>query len=172
MTENGFSRVQTRVRGYVRKVPSRDSLAMSYDHPALRGTGESPGPENSAGMSQDVADFLAAMDAKLDMVLSLLNQKRLEDEFEAEVEVLELGGDGLRFAAPLEYDPGTPLEFALVLNQFPLRVASAVGVVAAGDGRPGHPADFTRIREADLEALVGFVFQEERARIRETKWTR
>ncbi|WP_461209555.1 PilZ domain-containing protein [Desulfocurvus sp. DL9XJH121] len=169
MDDEGFARVETRVRAYVRPAPSRDALPLAYDNPALA-EGDAGPDLASGGLSQAVTDFMVSLDAKLDTVISLLNQKRLEDEFAAEVEVVEVGGDGLRFATTGDFADGDALEFALVLNQFPLRVASVVGVVEPADSGPGRPVTFTRVREADLEALVGFVFQEQRARIRETKW--
>ena len=167
----GYTKVETRIRGYARSAPSADSLPMPYDNPALMDEDERPDLVK-AGMSQAMADFLASLDAKMDTVISLLNQKRLEDEFDTEVEVLEVSGDGLRFVAEAPFAEGDAVEFALVLNQYPLRVASAVGIVGAADGAPGLPVEFTRIKEADQEALVGFVFQEQRSRIRETKWDR
>lgn len=171
MSENGYAKVETRLRGYARHAPSRDLLPLPYDNPALLAEDESPDLVKG-GMSQAVADFLVSLDAKMDTVISLLNQKRLEDEFEAEIEVLELSGDGLRFKPDVAFSDGDALEFALVLNQFPLRIASAVGVVESCDDGKGRPVTFTRIKEADLEAVVGFVFQEQRSRIRETKWAK
>lgn len=169
MGENGYARVETRVRGYVRPAPSRDTLPLPYDNPVLKAEDEVPDLVKG-GMSQAVADFLTSLDAKVDTVISLLSQKRLEDEFQTEIEVLEISGDGLRFVSEAPFADGDALEFALVLNQFPLRVASAVGVVQPPDSGVGRRVDFTRIRETDLESLVGFVFQEQRSRIRETKW--
>jgi len=169
MTHQDYSRVPTRLRAYVRPAASPDALPMAYDHPALQGNIERP-DLSAAGLSQVVADFLTAVDAKLDTVISLLNQQRLGDEFSTELEVTEIGGDGLRLAAAGPFEAGQPLEFALILCQFPLRIASAVGVLDAADGGEGLPVTFTRIREPDLEAVVGFVFQEQRAQIRETRW--
>ncbi|WP_126377278.1 PilZ domain-containing protein [Desulfovibrio ferrophilus] len=160
----------TRLRAYVRPAASKDSLPMAYDNPALQDGAEQP-DLTAGGLSQAVNDFLLKVDAKLDTVISLLNQKRLEDEFTSDLEVIEIGGDGLRLIEGSSFTPGDALEFALVLNQFPLRIASAVGVLAQDDSAEGHPVTFTRIREPDLEAIVSYVFQEQRMRIRETKWS-
>ncbi|MBU1001380.1 MAG: hypothetical protein KKE73_02535 [Proteobacteria bacterium] len=169
MTTQDYLRVPTRLRAYVRLASSKDSLPLAYDNPDLNVGIEQP-DLTAAGLSKVVADFLLVVDNKLDTVISLLNQKRLEDEFSAELEVIEIGGDGLRLADKGSFAPGDALEFALVLNQFPLRIASAVGIMDRDDTAEGHPVSFTRIREPDLEAVVSFVFHEERMRIRETRW--
>lgn len=169
MTNQEYLRVPTRLRAYVRLASSKDSLPLAYDNPELNQGIEKP-DLTATGLSKIISDFLQVVDTKLDTVISLLNQKRLEDEFSAELEVIEISGDGLRLADRGSFAPGDALEFALVLNQFPLRIASAVGIMGHGDNAKGHPVSFTRIREPDLEAVVSFVFHEERMRIRETKW--
>lgn len=169
MAHQDYSRVQTRLKAHVRPAASADALPMAYDHPALQGAGERPDLA-AAGMSQVVSDFLLSVDAKLDTVISLLNQKRLEEEFAASLEIIEIGGDGVRLADSGDFKSGDALELAIILNQFPLRIASAVGVLETADGGTGVPVAFSRIREPDLEAVVAFVFQEQRAHIRETRW--
>lgn len=169
MAHQDYSRVQTRLKAHVRPAASADALPMAYDHPALQGADERP-DLSKGGLSQLVSDFLLGVDAKLDTVISLLNQKRLEDDFASTLEVIEIGGDGVRLSESGDLKPGDALELAIVLNQFPLRIASAVGVLKAADGGQGLPVTFTRIREPDLEAVVAFVFQEQRAHIRETRW--
>lgn len=173
--ENGtFASVDTRIRSFVRPAHSADELPLTIDNPALLEGGTAQALEG-ANLSQPLSEFLAALDAKLDTIVSLLSQKRLEDDYQHAVEVLELGGEGLAFAADGGFAAGDVLEFALVLNQYPLRLAAAVGRVGAPETREGrtvYPVAFTRLREADREAIVHFVFNEERQRIRETKWSR
>jgi c-di-GMP-binding flagellar brake protein YcgR len=44
--------------------------------------------------------------------------------------------------------------------------------VADSPAGPRHSVAFTRIREADFEAVVHFVINEERQQIRESRWSR
>jgi hypothetical protein len=108
-------------------------------------------------------------------VVSLLSQQRLEEDFQDAVEVLDIGVQGLEFVARRSFAVGDVLEFALVLNQYPLRLAAAVGrvdAVADSPAGPRHAVTVTRIREADFEAVVQFVINEERQQIREARWSR
>ncbi len=175
MDKGTFASVDTRIRAFVRPARGADQLPLTIDNPALLEGGGSAQALEGANLSQPLAEFLAALDAKLDTIVSLLSQKRLEDDYQDEVEVTQLGGEGLTFAAPGPHAPGDVLEFALVLNQYPLRLASAVGRIESVDldhGPAVCQVTFTRLREPDLEAIVQFVFNEERQRIRETKWSR
>lgn len=174
MEQGTYARVATRMRAFVRPAVSPDTLPMPLDNPALDAA---PAGEtlDGANLSGPLADFLLAMSAKLDTVVSLLSQKRLEDDFQDAVEVLEIGAKGLDFVARRPFTVGDVLEFALVLNQYPLRLAAAVGrveAVAASAAGPRHAVAFTRIREADFEAVVHFVINEERQQIREARWPR
>jgi c-di-GMP-binding flagellar brake protein YcgR len=66
------------------------------------------------------------------------------------------------------------LEVVLMLSQFPLRMAGAIGRVIRAEpdqGRTLYALDFTRIRERDLETIVQFVFQSQRDELREKKWS-
>lgn len=174
MDKGTFASVDTRIRAFVRPALSADELPLTIDNPALLEGGTAQALEG-ANLSQPLSEFLAALDAKLDTIVSLLSQKRLEDDYQDAVEVLELGGEGLTFTGEGTWAAGDVLEFALVLNQYPLRLAAAVGRLdapAMREGRVAYPVTFTRLREADREAIVHFVFNEERQRIRETKWSR
>jgi len=167
-----FSRVETRIRAFVRVVDSPDRLPMAYDNPLL--TSEEKPDLSGANIHTALGDFLQAMDNKLDTILSSIHQERLRHEFPLEVEVVEAGGNGLRFVSGQPFEDNQPLEIVLVLNQYPLRLASAVGVVSRQEAIPSGTQwvmEFTRVREGDQEAIVSFVFREERERIRERKWT-
>lgn len=174
MGTGGFAKVATRIRAFVRPANADDQLPLTFDNPSMLQGGVGEALEG-ANLSKPLANFLAALDAKMDTIVSLLSQQRLEDEYQAEVEVQEISGEGLEFMAKDSYAQGDVLEFALVLNQYPLRVAAAVGRIEAITERAerlSHTVMFTRIREIDFEAIVQFVFNEERQRIRETKWSR
>lgn len=168
-----FSRVETRIRAFVRTVDSSERLPMAYDNPMLA-VEEKP-DLSGANIHTALGEFLQAMDAKLDAILSSIHQERLRHEFPLEVEVVEAGGNGVRFVSGQEFEDNQAVEMVLVLNQFPLRLASAVGVVTRQQpvtttGKQ-WVMEFTRVREGDQEAIVSFVFREERERIRESKWS-
>lgn len=174
MQQGEFSKVATRIRAFVRGADAHDLLPVSFDNPALLKSGAAFDLDG-ANLSQPLTEFLTAMDAKLDSVISMLSQKRLEDDYEARAEVREIGGEGMSFVSETGFSVGDVLEFAIVLNQYPLRVASAVGRIEAEDeqhGQPLYSVTFTTIRDTDFEAIVQFVFNEQRQRIRETKWSR
>ncbi len=167
-----FSRVETRIRAFVRTVDSSALLPMAYDNPLL--AAEDKIDLSGANIHSALGEFLQAMDAKLDTILSSIHQERLRHEFPLEVEVVEAGGNGVRFLSPEPFEDNQPLEIVLVLNQYPLRLAAAVGVVSrqqAASGGTQWILEFTRVREGDQEAIVSFVFREERERIREQKWS-
>lgn len=160
---------ETRLRAHLRPASAPDALPRSYGTPG------------SAGATPDIADtnlhpalaaFLQAMSDKLDMLVGYLSRAQLDSEY-TQAEVLEIGAMGLALAKAGDLVPGQHLEVVVVLSDFPLQMASAVGVVAGEAKRQGEDVrllEFTRIREGDLERIVQFVFKEERARIRRDKW--
>lgn len=170
MKTSGYSKVSTRIRAYVRPAAAGDQLPLPQDNPALLDA-ETPADLDSAQLSKPLADFLRGLDAKMDTVISLLSQKRLEDDFQTAVDVVEIGGEGLTFLCESQHAVDDVLEFALILNQYPLRVAAAIGTVRQvdQDGPVRCKVEFTNIRETDFEAVMRFVFHEERQRIRESK---
>ncbi|MBG0778213.1 MAG: PilZ domain-containing protein [Desulfovibrionaceae bacterium] len=175
-----FSRVKTYLRGRLRRIHSAEAPYLFNGVPAEGGLNADALKE--ARLSDGLVDFLLQMDHKLDAILSHLNRGLIQDDFPIPVEVLDISGAGVRFVSSQTFTPGEHVEITLVLNQFPLRMAGAIGRVArvanaAEAGSTPHSAapysvalDFVRIREADLEAVVHFVFNEERKQIREKKW--
>lgn len=173
MEQGSFAQVETRIRGYARPAPTAETLPMPFDNPALYGEGDRPDPED-LGTSPALAEFLVALDSKVDTVISMLSQQRLDEEFQWGIEIVELSGSGFVFLSDSRFEEGQSLEVALILNQFPMRVATAVGSVSTpqSDRWPNAlQLNFSRIRESDLEAVMGFVFHEQRQRIRESKWS-
>jgi len=105
--------------------------------------------------------------------VSFVSQDRLQNDFQETVEVVELSGGGLKFSSEKKFKPGDALEIVLVLSQIPLRLAAAVGKIERSEimnKRPVWVLEFTNVRESDLEAVVAFVFKEEREKIRGQKW--
>lgn len=137
-----------------------------------------------ANLSESFANFLIGLDAKLETILSMMRKETLEDDFPFKLETLEVSGAGIRFTTEAPIMPNSYLEVILFLGDYPSGIIGAVGKVQpeatpAGQHNPqevydpgAHPwtLNFTRIREPDLDAIVQFVFQEERRRIREHRF--
>jgi c-di-GMP-binding flagellar brake protein YcgR len=106
------------------------------------------------------------------MILSLLRQDSLQEDFPIRAEVVEISGAGLKFVSKERFDEEQALELAIILSQFPLRVVGAVGYVLRLESVrniPIYVVTFTNIRDLDRENIVQFVFQEQREQIRERK---
>lgn len=162
---------ETRIKAHVRPVNSPDALPRRYATPDPAGNGAAPDLSGTT-LHPGIVAFFQAMSDKLDMLVSYVSQNQLDSEY-APAEILEIGAKGLALAAAGDYPEGQCLEVVAVISQFPLRLVTAVGVVAGQGARQGEPVrlvTFTRIREEDLEQIVQFVFKEERARIRHDKW--
>lgn len=165
-----FSRVETRLRAMARRMGSDDTLGL------FRTSGRrDPGLAsrlNSSTLPKELVDFLLEMDAKLDQLLACERHDALRQDYPLDLEVHDISGAGIRFLSAESLTPGEILEVVIVLNNFPLRLAGAVGRVKDKDREGGlWGFEFTGIRETDLEAIVQFVFQEQREIIRNRKWT-
>ncbi len=172
-----YSRIAVNIQAWLRPLPTPDDTPMFNE---------------STGLMQDTArtnlfdsrlpapliDFLLGMDTKLQAILSMLGRDRLLKDFPLTATVREISGAGVRLHLPQADEPlleGTALEVVLALSQMPLRLAGAMGRVSRNEtdptsGRIIHAVEFTSIREEDLDAIVGFVLQEERKHIRQQKW--
>ncbi|NJB66864.1 hypothetical protein GGQ74_000504 [Desulfobaculum xiamenense] len=172
MNTREFSSVPTRIRGYVRRMDSASDLPMLQEQ--LSAAEDDALDLSGVKLQEPLVRFLEAVNAKLDTLLGLMSVERLESEFDSRIEIVEISGSGLGFTcADCAFAVGDRLEFALLLAQFPFRVAAAVGKVTqvrTVNERPVWNVTFTSVRESDQEAIVRFVFREERERIREKKW--
>lgn len=172
--KRAFSRVATFLRAYARPMASPDAPVMfnaSSQAASLAGL-----PLKESKLPEVLVQFLLEMSQKLDLIVSHLSREQLQDDFPHTVDVVELSGAGVQMRAAMPLKPDDTLELVLVLSQFPLRLASAVGKVVrcleadAAEGDALWAVDFIRIRENDLDAVVHHVFNEERQHIRERKW--
>ena len=121
--------------------------------------------------------FLAEMDRKLDAVLTLLQSESLVQEFPDEGHIVELSGQGLVLECNAELTPCSYLELLIMLEEYPMRIVSTLSRVE--QARPAralrdmhrHACEvrYVSITEEDREAVIRFVFSEERKRIRQTK---
>ncbi|WP_457570414.1 PilZ domain-containing protein [Desulfovulcanus sp.] len=170
-----YSRISTRLKAYIRKLPSPDSRPLFSG--CLACNAEPSITKNLQGphIPRELVTFLQNMDAKLDMILSLLSQDSIQEDFPIRGEVVEISGAGLKFVSKTEFKEKEALELAIVLSQLPLRVVSVVGLILRLENvqnlaeAPVYVVKFTNIRDIDRENIVQFVFQEQREQIRERK---
>lgn len=177
-----FLTVPTLIRAMFRVAGGEDAPRM-YKGSTASGASGAPG----SGMRDELLAscrqgdllprFLAEMDRKLDAVLALMRRESLASEFPYEGHVVELsGGHGvLECAQGLE--KGAYLELLLMLDEFPLRIISVIAEVErqretrALTGPPAavYTLRFVRMDAEEREAVIRFVFSEDRKRIRQQK---
>lgn len=121
--------------------------------------------------------FLAEMDRKLDTVLALLQSDTLPLQFPEEGHIVEISDQGLMFECNADLAEGNHVELLILLEEYPIRIVSALARVELI--RPARllpemhriacAMRYTSIAEADREAIIGFMFSEERKLIRQRK---
>ena len=164
-----YSRVDTRLRAHARRVASPQSPPLFRSSPQI----SSQPTESSlreSGIPEGLRTYLELINSKLDMLLSVTSQNRLEADYPLKLEVVELSGAGLRCIKPAEDLPiGQGLELVLLLSSMPLHMAAAIGVVKRLESLEEAEhliVEFTQMRESDRAAIVQFVFREQREQIR------
>ena len=167
-----FNAVDARVRGKFRIMPSSDDLPKIY----LGGEQKPMGYEELAQskLPEAVINFLIGMADQLNYIAALMEKNSLEEEFPHELDGCRISGSGLAFYADQPLEIGAYLEVLLTLNSLPLKMAGAIGRVVKKENTPQgdkYSFQFTRISETNLDAIVHFVFQEQRKSIREHHWT-
>ncbi|THB62895.1 MAG: PilZ domain-containing protein [Desulfovibrio sp.] len=170
--ERPLATAPTNIRAMYRRMASAESLPVFYDATPLMSEHAMPSLEAS-GLSEGLAAFLTELNTKLDSILSLLTTDQLTDDFPLTAQVMEISGQGALFVSPEKISPGDSLEMVFVLSRMPLRLAGGVVQVTdvdTFDGSPRYRGRFTNIRQRDQEALVQFVFHEQRQQIRSAKW--
>ena len=172
-----FLSVPTMITGRFRMVPAADSprLCTGFAHAgsaALREEALINSRQNDAMMR-----FLVEMDRKLDAVMSLLQRESLIADFPDEGRIVQLGGSGLVLECRRPLQPGEHMELLLLLEELPLRLLSVIAHVEAlqpGDALTGAPnkayaMTYTCMGEEDREAIIRFVFSENRKLIRQQR---
>ena len=128
-------------------------------------------------LSEDLVRFLLEMDRKLDIILSFMEQNSRLEEFPLEGKVVELSGAGLVLETSEPLRPGDHMELLLILDDLPLRMVSLIacvekilpGPVAAEAQGAAYGISFVSLDAEDREAVIQYVFQEDRRRIRIAK---
>ncbi len=161
-----FTRAKTRIQGYLRQAKSAKDIPIF----------SSGSPQNLLrmdkvrGIPDELLTFLKNLDEKLDTIVSLLNKQELATDFPFEIEVTELSAAGIKFTTKETFTENEYLELALVLNHLPLKTIGAICQVIRQDqiDNPSEwVAQFTNIRNSDREAIIQYVFYEQREEIRQ-----
>jgi hypothetical protein len=160
-----FLRIDTRLKAYARHIESPEAVPLFRspavtDHPVYKPSGHVP---------EALMEVLSGMNHKLDLILSTISQDLLVQDFPLRLEVTEISGAGVLFRTREPMKVGEHMELVLILSQFPLRMASVCGTVQRQDDPTLFAFNFRQIRENDREAIVQYVFQEQREQIREKK---
>ncbi|MFW6324688.1 MAG: PilZ domain-containing protein [Desulfovibrionales bacterium] len=163
-----YLRIDTRLRAHARRVESSDS------RPLFRSSFSSgSSSQKSSLLPEGVAEILNEMNQKLDILISATHRDLLINDFPITLDVVEISGAGMIFIPEEEtLQPGDFLETVILLSQIPLRMAGTVGTVKRRmekNGKDQFAFEFNQIRDHDREAVVQFVFQEQRELIRERK---
>lgn len=171
-----YSRVAASLQAWLRPLPSAEAPALLGNASEMFGS-SAPANLQDARLSEAMIQFMLDMDRKLQAILGLLGRDQMLQDFPIQATTTEIGGDGAHLLCQDELLPhdGGFLEIVVALNPMPLRLAGAVGRISerlpVQDGRPEICVfEFTRIRESEQDAIIGFVLQEERRHIRERKW--
>lgn len=180
-----YARVATRIRARLRPLATPEE-AHRFTPMATPDSDEARAALKRSSLNEGVVAFLLDLSAKVDTLLSLALHEQLAADFPLEAEVTEISGAGVRLTVPeplpevnagtADFTEGGHYEIVLFLDQAPQRLASAMGRISRA-AQPDEPLgatelamDFTRIRERDQNAVVAFVFAEERRQIRERHW--
>jgi hypothetical protein len=175
---DGYLSVPTLIRGRLRKAPNAQAPKM-YRGTLLSSTTEIRDELLAGGSRQPelIIRFLAEMDRKLDAVLGLLQSEAMVHEFPEEGYIVELSGQGLVLECNIALATDSCIELLIQLEEYPIRIVSTISCVERP--RPvtvlpdthTHAYDiaYISIEEEDRDALIRFVFREERKRIRQSK---
>ncbi|MFW5487535.1 MAG: PilZ domain-containing protein [Desulfovibrio sp.] len=173
--KRSFSRVNTHFKANVRPLRGAAALPSFNGCPGCYATSVDMEALKQANVPSALAEYLGAINDKLDMLISMLSRDDILEDFPLEVEVVEISGSGMRFICREELSLDQHVEIVMMLSRMPLRMAGAIGRITRTEklenGEIRYGLDFTSIRDADLETVVQFVFKEQRARIREQKWS-
>ena len=172
-----FISVSTMIKGRFRLLKDADSplLCTGIAHAGSAALREEA--LLSSRQNDIVLRFLIDMDHKLDAIMGLLQRDSLLAGFPGEGRIVELGGSGLVFECGQSLHAGQYLELLLLLEELPLRLVSVRARVESllpdrvltGQDSAAYDITYTCMREEDREAVIRFVFSEQRRIIRQQK---
>ncbi|GAU08828.1 PilZ domain-containing protein [Desulfoplanes formicivorans] len=167
-----YTRIETALQAFMRKSVSPST------QPGLRGGFSQPVDHLRDALQQtslpdELLDYLEAINAKLDTILGLLHQSSIQAEYPLEATISQISGAGLQFTSPHDFQEGDHLELVITLSRFPLRLVNVVGTITrrqqTRENGPVWVVEFTFIRDNDREAIIQYVFREQREMIRGEK---
>ena len=127
-------------------------------------------------LPESLLAFLVEMDRKLDTILGHMQRGTLTSDFPLEGHIVSISGSGLTFETETVLSVGEHMELLIFLEEFPLRVCSVMARVektvtktVTGGDKKAFELRFVHLQEEDREAIIRFVFREERKRIRAQK---
>ncbi len=172
-----FVSVPTMIKGRFRMVSDANSpqLCVGLAHAGsavLREEALAHTRQNDATMR-----FLIEMDRKLDTIMGLLQRESLVTDFPNEGHIVQLSGAGLVLECQHPLSKGNHMELLLLLEELPLRLLSVMAQVEGphqskaltGSPNKAYAMTYTCMREEDREAIIRFVFSENRKLIRQQK---
>lgn len=164
-----FSRVPIRLKGHARIMKSIDSPPKFTGDAVGDGSSTCSLFRNSK-LPDELTTFLTEMDRKLDRILGLLSREDLQNDFPIAIEVMELSAAGVKFRSSQTIEVNESLEIVIMLSQVPLRLAGSKGRILGVEKDSGlYRFEFVDTRGSDMEAIVQFVFQQQREQIRNSK---
>ncbi len=166
-----YLRVRTNLRALVKKV-SKDTKT-----PSIRISSNelfrSDFDYKDMGIPEGLCLFLQYLDRKIDQILSLIGNALIEKGFEFSTDIVELGGGGLKCIIDKHsFQSGDKVELVLYLSHIPLYLISVLGKIVRIEKHMGKDLaviEFEYVKERDQDAIVRFIFQEQRDQIRAKK---
>ncbi len=164
-----FSRVPIRLKGHARIMKDIDS-PPKFTGDAVCAESCREDLFRNSKLPEDLTTFLTEMDRKMDRILGLLSRETLQTDFPLDIEILELSAAGVKFRCATPVEINESLEVVMILSQVPLRMAGSKGRVLGLEGDTDlYRFEFVDTRGSDMEAIVQFVFQQQREQIRNSK---
>lgn len=167
--KRNFSRVPIRLKGYARVMRSIDSPPI-FTGDAVQEQPQRCDTFRNSKLPEDITSFLSDMDRKLDLILGMLSQDNLRSDFPIDIEIMEMSAAGVKFRTNEPINVDKPMEIVILLSNVPLRMAGSKGrIVGFEDDTELYRFEFVNTRGSDMEAMVQFVFQQQREQIRNSK---
>lgn len=167
--KRSFSRVPVRLKAHARTMQSIESTQL-FSGDVVGDPSCRDDLFRSSKLPDDLTNFLSEMDRKLDRVLSLLSRENLKSDFPMDIEIMELSAAGVKFRSKETFKADEPLEIVILLSQVPLRMAGSKGkILGKEEDTKLYRFEFVDVRGSDMEAIVQFVFQQQREHIRNSK---
>jgi hypothetical protein len=131
----------------------------------------------SLARSDNTMRFLVEMDRKLDIILAHLQSESIEADFPGEGRVLELAHAALAMESGASLEIGRHMEVLLMPEGYPRRLISVMAKVMAEMPNKARTDAANKVyalayrcfSEEDREALIAYIFQEDRKRSRHSK---